>query len=148
MCFAGVTRRPARDQRNWTMSRMQVLIVERQDSLAELWSRHLQRLGAEVLVGHDSERAIRALNQHPIDVLVINLSLDEDAALAISDYAAYRRPEAKVIFVTSKTFFSDGSIFQHAANAAVMLPQDTPPADLAAVVEHYAGTPSEGSRVD
>ena len=127
---------------------MQVLIVERQESLAEVWSRHLQRMGAEVVVGADAERAIRALNQHPIDVLVINLSLDEDAALAISDYAAYRRPEAKVIFVTSKTFFSDGSIFQHATNAAAMLPQDTPPADLAAVVQHYAGISSEGSGVD
>jgi len=127
---------------------MQVLIVERQEYLAEVWSRHLQRMGADVVVGADAERAIRALNQHPIDILVINLSLNEDSALAVSDYAAYRRPEAKVIFVTSKTFFSDGSIFQHATNAVVMLPQDTPPADLAAVVEHYAGAPSEGQGVD
>ena len=118
---------------------MHVLIVERQAGLADVWSKHLQRTGVEVSLALDSDRAIRVLNHNPIDILVINLSFDESAALSISDYAAYRRPSAKVIFVTSKTFFSDGSIFKHAANVAVMLPEDTPPADLAAVVEHYAG---------
>ena len=123
---------------------MRVLIVEHQDGLADLWRRHLQRAGAQVQIAVDSERAIRVLNHESIDVLVINLSLEEGAALAISDYAAYRRPDAKVIFVTSKTFFSDGLIFEHATNAAVMLPEDTPPADLAAVVEHYAsGMPDQ-----
>ena len=90
-------------------------------------------------MAHDAERAVRVLNHEAVDVLVINLSLDEGAALSIADYAAYRRPKAKVVFVTSKSFFSDGSIFQHATNAAVMLPEDTRPQDLAAVVEHYAG---------
>lgn len=121
---------------------MRVLIAEKEAGLAGVWQGYLERGGAEVSVAHDAERAVRVLNHEAVDVLVINLSLDEGAALSIADYAAYRRPEAKVVFVTSKTFFSDGSIFQHAANAAVMLPEDTPPQDLAAVVEHYATSPT------
>lgn len=117
---------------------MRVLIAEGHAGLAEVWRGHLERGGADVSIVHDAERAVRALNHEAIDVLVINLALETGTALSISDYAAYRRPEAKVIFVTSKTFFSDGSIFQHASNAAAMLPADTPPQDLAAVVEHYA----------
>lgn len=118
---------------------MRVLIAEKQASLADVWQRHLERGGADVSVVHDAERAVRVLNHEAVDVLVINLSLEEGTALSIADYAAYRRPKAKVVFVTSKTFFSDGSIFRHATNVAVMLPEDTPPQDLAAVVEHYAG---------
>ncbi len=118
--------------------KMRVLIAEKQAGLADMWQRHLERNGANVCIAQDAERAVRALNHAEVDVLVINLSLDQGVALSIADYAAYRRPDAKVVFVTSKTFFSDGSIFQHCANVAVMLPEDTPPQDLAAVVEHYA----------
>ena len=34
-------------------------------------------------------------------------------AMAVADFASYRRPEARVIFVTNTSFFSDGSIFAH-----------------------------------
>ena len=118
---------------------MRILIVEEQAELANLWQRHLERNGATVRHVPDAERATRALNSVGFDVLVVNLALPSGAALSVADYAAYRRPQAKVVFVTARSFFSDGSIFRHAANVAVMLPVDTPPADLAAVVEHYAG---------
>ena len=46
---------------------------------------------------------------------------------------------AKVVFVTNSSFFSDGSIFQHASNAAAFVKSSTPPEDLTAMVTHYAG---------
>ncbi len=115
---------------------MRILIVERQNDLSAIWQRHLERAGAVVRVAQDSERAIRVLNQDAIELLIVSLALADGTPMAIADYAAYRRPEAKVIFVTPSSFFSDGSIFQHVANAAMMLPEDTPPDDLLAVVEH------------
>ena len=60
------------------------------------------------------------------------------SAIALADFASYRRPDAKVIFVSSSSFFSDGSIFQLSGNAHAFLPSSTPPEDLAAVVEHHA----------
>ncbi len=60
------------------------------------------------------------------------------SAFAVADYAGYRWPEMKIVFVTRQNFFSDGSIFRHAANACTMLSRDTRPSDLDAVLDHYA----------
>ena len=91
----------------------------------------------QVTLVSGQEDAIRHLAQHPTDVIVLNLVLEEGAALAVSDYANYRVPNACVVFVTNTTFFSDGSIFAHCANARAFLPSDTAPEDLAAMIEHY-----------
>ncbi len=72
------------------------------------------------------------------DIIVLDLVLEDGSALAVADFASYRRPEARVIFVTNTTFFSDGSIFAHSPNACAFVQSETPPEDLAAMVEHYA----------
>lgn len=117
---------------------MKVLIVENNPELGKLWQRHLQRQGADVTLVTSQESAILALYASEFEILVIDLVLDEGSALAIADFASYRRPEARVIFVTNTTFFSDGSIFAHSPNACAYVQSATPPEDLAAMVEHYA----------
>ena len=107
-------------------------------SWEKLWQRHLQRQGADVTLVTSQESAILALYASEFEILVIDLVLDEGSALAIADFASYRRPEARVIFVTNTTFFSDGSIFAHSPNACAYVQSATPPEDLAAMVEHYA----------
>ncbi|MEP4509746.1 MAG: DNA-binding response regulator [Paracoccaceae bacterium] len=84
------------------------------------------------------DQAVQAiLDQYP-DIIVLNLVLEDGGALAISDFASYRAPQAQVIFVTDTSFFSDGSIFNLSPNACAFVQTDTPPEDLAAIVEHYA----------
>ncbi|SIT78359.1 response regulator transcription factor [Pontibaca methylaminivorans] len=117
---------------------MQVLIVESEPELGRLWQRHLERQGALVTLVHDQEAAILALCRSDFEIIVLDLVLGDGSALAISDFASYRRPEARVIFVTNTSFFSDGSIFAHSANACAYVQSRTPPEDLAAMVEHYA----------
>ena len=119
---------------------MNVLIVESQRELADLWGRHLRRHGASVTKTVDQEGAIAALYSSDFDILVLALVLDNGSALAVADFASYRRPDARVIFVTNTSFFSDGSIFAHSANACAFLPSGTPPEDLAVMVEHYAAS--------
>ena len=116
---------------------MKVLIVESRQELGELWQRHLERQGLDVHRVGSQDLATAYLSQHQVDVIILDLVLGEGSALAVSDYANYRQPEARVIFVTSTSFFSDGSIFAHSANARMFLPAGTLPEDLAAVVEHY-----------
>lgn len=99
---------------------------------------HLERQGAEVSLVHDQEAAIMSLSEHSYDIIVLDLVLEEGSALAVADFASYRRPDARVIFVTNTTFFSDGSIFAHSPNACAYVQSETPPEDLAAMVEHYA----------
>ena len=116
---------------------MNVLIVESRRELGALWMRHLQRQGASLTLAHGQEAAIEALQNADFDILVLDIVLGDGSALAVSDYANYRRPEARVVFVTDTTFFSDGSIFAHCSNARAFLPSSTPPEDLVAMIEHY-----------
>ncbi|KUJ85099.1 hypothetical protein AVO45_17740 [Ruegeria marisrubri] len=117
---------------------MKVLIVESNLDLGRVWQRHLQRQGADTVLVDSQEAAILALYGTDFDVIVLDLVLENGSALAVADFASYRRPEARVIFVTNTTFFSDGSIFAHSPNACAYVQSATPPEDLAAMVEHYA----------
>lgn len=117
---------------------MNVLIVESRRALAQLWKRHVLRLGAHVTLAATQSEAIACLADQEFEVVILDLVLGEGSALAVSDFASYRWPKARVIFVTNTTFFSDGSIFQHCANACAYMPSATKPEDLAAMVEHYA----------
>lgn len=118
---------------------MKVLIVESKPDLGALWKRHLKRQGARVTLVHSQESAILALYNMDFDIIVLDLVLEQGSALAVADFASYRRPDTRVIFVTNTSFFSDGSIFAHSPNACAFVQSESPPEDLAAMVEHYAG---------
>jgi DNA-binding response OmpR family regulator len=118
---------------------MRVLIVESEPNLGWLWKRHLERLCGTVFLALGQDDAVATLDCEPVDIIVMDLVLSDGSAFAVADYASFRRPEAKVIFVTNTSFFSDGSIFQHIPNACAFVQSRTPPDDLAALVEHYGG---------
>lgn len=120
---------------------MRVLIVEGKPDLGWIWSRHLKRRGCEVVVSSTQLDAIAALQNEDIDIIILDLILENGSAFAVADFASYRQPAAKVIFVTDTGFFSDGSIFQHIPNACAMMPTEVTPEDLGALVEHY-GSPN------
>jgi len=119
---------------------MRVLITEGNPDLGRLWCRHLERRGCEVILTHSQHDAVHAIRNNDVDVIVLNLVLQEGSAFAIADFASYRSPKARIIFVTDTSFFSDGSIFQHIPNACAMMGSQMPPEDLTALVEHYGTT--------
>jgi DNA-binding NarL/FixJ family response regulator len=84
------------------------------------------------------EAAVALLRQRAVDVIVLDLMLKDGSAFAVADFASYCRPQARVLFVSRSTFFSDGSIFNLVPNACGFFRSDTPPEDLAAIVRHYA----------
>lgn len=116
---------------------MRVLIVEENANIGRVWRRHLERLGCGVDMAQSQSQAIHLLQNVTVDVIVLNLILKSGSAFAVADFSSYRQPQAKVIFVTSSSFFSDGSIFQHIPNACAMLPAEVSAEDLGALVEHY-----------
>lgn len=117
---------------------MNVLIVLEKLELGAIWRRALERQGANVSLVASEVEAIELLARQKFDVIVLDVVLDKGSAFAVSDYANYKHPDARVVFVTNTSFFSDGSIFQHCSNACAFVPMATPPEDLAAMVEHYA----------
>lgn len=116
---------------------MVVLIVANNPQLSRIWARHLERLNHRVDTVHSQDEAVTVLAEQTADVIVLDLTLEDGSALAVADYASYRRPEARIVFVTNSTFFSDGSIFNHIPNAAALVQEETPPDDLAAIVEYH-----------
>ena len=116
---------------------MKILIAESDPNLGGIWRAHLLRQGAEVELATSGEVALDNLAKNTYDLLVLSQSLGEDEALNVADYASYRHPEIKVIFVTRTRFFADGSVFAHCPNACACLPEHTPPQDLAALVEYH-----------
>ncbi|PIE13634.1 MAG: hypothetical protein CSA70_05065 [Rhodobacterales bacterium] len=118
---------------------MKALIVESNVELGRLWKKHLLRQNIHARLCGGQTEAVALLQEEEFQILVIDLVLNEGSALAIADFASYRQPDARVIFVTNTTFFSDGSIFQHSPNACAFLQTDAPPEDLAVMVAHYGG---------
>ncbi len=119
---------------------MKVLIVQSDAALSAVWQRHLERQGATVRLAASQAEAVARLQNCDIQVIVLSLDLTAGSALAVADFASYRRPAARVVFVTRSAFFSDGSIFQLAPNTAAFVAAETPPEDLAAIVEHHGGS--------
>jgi CheY-like chemotaxis protein len=91
----------------------------------------------QVVTAHSQDDAIERIGVMAPAIIILDLVLAEGSALAVADYANYRCPGTQVIFVTNTNFFSDGSIFSHAANARAFVQRATPPEDLAAMVAHY-----------
>ena len=116
---------------------MDILIVQEDAELGRLWTRHLEREGHSTVLVHSQHAAVAELQRRECRVIVLDVLLRDGSAFAVSDYASYRWPEARVVFVTSSSFFSDGSIFRHAQNACAYLTSDTDPSDLAMMVSYY-----------
>ncbi len=117
---------------------MRVLIVENDPKLGQIWCSHIERLGALVDVATSQSEAVEAIQDFRFEIMVVNLDLSRGSAMAVADYASYRHPDCKVIFVTSSSFFSDGSIFSYMSNACALMPAAVPPEDIAALVAHHA----------
>jgi len=119
---------------------MRVLIVESNPNLGRLWQGHLERAGCEVTLAASQGDAIDLLRGAEVAVIVLDLVLEEGSAFSVADFASYRQPRAKVVFVTNTSFFSDGSIFEHIPNACAFLQSEIPPEDLTAMIQHYGTT--------
>jgi len=116
---------------------MRVLIVEASAELGQLWANHLRRQGHEVALVMTADAAVDDMNRDEPEVILADLDLPDNEAMAVADYAAYRHPGAKVVFVTASRFFSDGSAFRLTPNACAVMPRSTQPDDLAAVLEFH-----------
>lgn len=116
-----------------------VLIVGADDDLGHCWALHLQREGLRAVRVASNEAAADALRHDRYDAIVLDLGLPDEGAIALADFALYRQPEARVIFVTGGHAYADGSIFALSGNASAYLNADVPPEDLAAIVGYHAG---------
>lgn len=114
-----------------------ILIVGNNPNLARIWARHLQRHGQDVTTVTSQDCAFDELRDSRFAVVVLDLLLKNGSAMAVADFANYRQPEARIVFVTKDSFFADGSLFTHIPNMAAILQEQTPPTDLAEIVAYH-----------
>lgn len=114
-----------------------VLIVAENAGLARIWARHLERQGQNVVLSTMANEAIELIRENEFGVILLDLMLERGSAFMVADYASYRRPQAKIVFVNRTSFFSDGSLFQHSPNAVAIVGQNAPPNDLAEIVAYH-----------
>ncbi|MFV0245327.1 MAG: response regulator [Qingshengfaniella sp.] len=120
---------------------MSVLIVEDDPDLGQVWRGHIESLGHRVELACDQSAAIRALQSCDVALILLDMDLRAGSALAIADFAGYRHPDLRVLFLTARPVFTDGSIFRHAPNACGFVPAGIRPEDLALMVDHHAARP-------
>lgn len=70
-------------------------------------------------------------------VVLIDLGLTDGSPLAVADFASYRHPDARVIFLSDTAMFSDGSIFNHCANVHAHIAHGMAEPDMIALVAHH-----------
>ena len=114
-----------------------ILIVASNPDLSRIWARHLERQNHAVIVVASQAEAVDVLCDQAPDVLVLDVMLEDGSAIATADFASYRRPDTRIVFVTRSTFFSDGSLFRHIPNTAAIIPEKTKPTDLAEIVAYH-----------
>ena len=114
-----------------------VLIVVGNPDIARIWARHLERQGNPVTVACSEREAVDYMRDNDVDVIVLDMMITQGSAFFVADYASYRQPEAKIVSVTQRSFFSDGSLFQHIPNTAAVIQIDAPPRDLAEIVAYH-----------
>ncbi|MGB3555704.1 MAG: hypothetical protein WBA25_13795 [Jannaschia sp.] len=71
-------------------------------------------------------------------VVMIDLGLTDGSPLAVADFVSYRHPDARVIFRSGTSIFSDGSIFNHCVNAHAHIARGMAEPDVLALVSHHA----------
>lgn len=118
---------------------MQILIVQGNPDLAEIWARFLTRRGMDCTTAQDPAAAYAALRAQPFDAVVLDMELSGGGALEVADFAAYRNPEVPIIAVSARGFFSGGAVFELIPNARSVLNEPLRPDDMAALLEHYGG---------
>ena len=117
---------------------MQILIVEENPDLARIWSAHLTRQGMDVSHAQSKSEAHALVTERAFDVVILDADIDGGRPIALADYISYRLPAARIIFVTSTSFFSDGSIFALASNAHACVSADAEPSDIVSLVDYHA----------
>ena len=117
---------------------MRILIVESCERLARIWQTHLEAQGCQTEIAVNDADALAAIRFSNPEILVLSLGANHANALALADFAAYQIPDSRVIFVSRDSFFSDGSIFAHAANACAFVGHDVAPSDLVELARFHA----------
>ncbi|MEM8823722.1 MAG: hypothetical protein AAGF30_08955 [Pseudomonadota bacterium] len=103
--------------------------------------RRLAAQGVRLMQTEDAVIAERLLLTTSPAVILIDLDIACGIPLVLTDLAAWRHPNARLLFIGSGAVFADGAIFTHVPNGCAILPSGIDDDDLIDVVAFHAGPP-------
>ncbi|WP_310414102.1 response regulator [Chamaesiphon sp. OTE_8_metabat_110] len=99
------------------MSQVLILIAEDEDRLAAFVEKGLKRNGFETIVAADGVRALQAIEQQPVDLLILDLGLPIKDGWVVLRETRAQYPDLPIIVVTAMTDERDRQqVFQAGAN--------------------------------
>ncbi len=118
------------------MSKVLILIAEDEDRLAAFVEKGLKRNGFETLVAADGVQALQAIEQQPVDLMLLDLGLPIKDGWAVLQETRAQHPDLPIIVVTAMTDERDRlQVLQLGAND--YLPKPFKFSDLLAKVKSY-----------
>lgn len=100
---------------------MQVLILEDDPALRFALTQIVQDAGDVAYAAGDIPTACRLLCRTKPDVLLLDLMIGSLHSIQVADLAAYRVPDAKIIYLTGSNKFPNGELFEFSTNASLVL---------------------------
>ncbi len=121
------------------MSNVLVLIAEDEERLAAFVEKGLKKNGFETIVAADGVQALDAIEQQPVDLLLLDLGLPIKDGWAVLRETRSKYPDLPIIVVTAMTDERDRQrVFESGAND--YLPKPFRFSDLLAKIQLYLAT--------
>jgi len=119
---------------------LNVLILEDDRILAQVFCDALEDAGHSVTVAHNNEQAIACLRDYSFGVLIFDLLIDGETSIPVLDYANFVAPESDVILVTGSGLFPRGELHYSISDVSYRIQKPVQLNDLILVVEHFERT--------
>lgn len=115
-----------------------VLLLEDDEGLRFTFEMALAEAGYDVISVASCSEAISALADMESGILILDLKIGEEMSLPVADYAALRRPDIPVVYITGSRMFTGGELFGLSRNIRWVLHKPVNLPDLVSMVDYVA----------
>ncbi len=84
-----------------------ILVVDDEPQIRELLSVYLSRQGFHVITATSSDETLAALEQTPVDMVVLDIGLADEDGLKLLEAIKKGRPHLRVVMLTGMGFVED-----------------------------------------
>lgn len=119
-------------------AQLKVMLLEDDPSLRFALTQILDAGGHCVNAAADISEAVDLLDAFSPDLLLLDLMIGDEYSIQIADLAAYRAPDAKIIYLTGSNKFPSGELFALSPNTSWVLRKPIDFYDLESILEHFA----------
>lgn len=126
---------------------MQILVLEDDASLRFALKQILQEAGHTAHEAGDIETACDILDTVQPDVLLMDLMIGHLQSTTVADLAAYRFPDADVVYLTGTDKFPRGELFDMSPNTSCVFRKPVDFRELKAFMAHLAGTGAASAQI-